>query len=461
MGSPTDNGDDHDHSHGHHDGCDHDHHDHAHDHHDHGHPPAPPPPGGLRGLFNRVSGFYDRHGGKPPALLLTTLLLGTTALATPALNTLIGAGAVLAGSLWLLKKTSDIVLNHTEAIGRKAGITPLALGLGLSALTAVPEIGVALVSMAQKTADIGIGTLVGSNIAHAFLVLGAVAAISPIGRGHGLGWKYNTLAMAGATGAFAAQIMTDTMIWPAALGLGGMTALYGYGLRATLKRDAKTMNRPVTDLIHHHGEGSSCNHDHGHAHDHTAEKASRLKNAFYTIGGLGGLVAASDLVVRSATAAATGTGMSDAAISTLAISFGAVLPELMMSVNAAKRKNTELAVGNILGCNIFNVLLVGTAMSAVGVSVPDSLSPSSPLGLFNLAALGASAGLMTTTLLAQKGAMKRWQGYVALGLYGAYMAGTVALGKMPETREPSAAPIVTATRQTPSLPAVPPLRTPG
>lgn len=410
----------HDHDHG--DCCGHDHG------HDHGHHQHEKPAGPLHRMFNRISGFTDR----PLGLGLGAALLGTTALATPALNTIIGAGAVLASSLWLLKKSSDIILSHGGALAEKMKISGFTLGIGLAAMTAVPEAGIAIVSMLNKTAEVGIGTLVGSNIAHALLVLGAVAAVNPIARGIGSMWKYNTLAMTAATGLFAAQLATDNLSPLGGAALAVMTGAYLLGYKNTLTRDAKIFGKQAADLIHHHGPGSSCEHGHDHDHGNTASHASKAANLFALGTGLAGLAAVSHLTVESAAASAAHIGVSGAAISSLLVSFGAVLPELVVSVNASRQKKTDLAVGNVLGCNIFNILLVGTAMSAFGTPVPDSLSPSSPLGFFNLAALGTSTGLMTATLLAQKGEMKRWQGVAALGLYAGYLATTFRLGQMPE-----------------------------
>lgn len=409
-------------------------HEHHHDH-DHGeccgHDHAPQEPqGGLRRAFNNVRKSVNR----PIGLGLSAVLLGTTALATPALNTLIGAGAVLAGSLWLLKTSSDMILNHGGALAAKKNISDLSLGIGLAAMTGVPEAAIAVLSMLNKTAEVGIGTLVGSNIGHAMLVLGAVATIAPIRKGIGSMWKYNTLAMAAATGLFATQLMTDNLSPIGAAALAAMTGAYIIGYKKTLGKDAELLGRQPSELIHHHGPGSSCGHDHGHGNEtsKTATQASKLANAFALGTGLVGLSAVSHLTIESAGAMAMHSGLSGAALSSALVSFGAVLPELSTSMSAARQKRTDLAVGQILGCNIFNILMVGTAMSAFGTPVPESLSPFSPLGFFNLAALGTSTGLMATTLLAQKGAVKRWQGMAALGLYAGYLLTTLKIGQMPE-----------------------------
>jgi cation:H+ antiporter len=393
-----------------------------HDHSDHDHGPASPPASWLRRTFNRISALSDEYGKKPGFLALTGALLGTTALVNPALALLL-----MPASYWFLLKTGDMIVDHATALGNKMDIPDHIRGVFIGAMFAAAEIAIGVTSATHNTPDIGIGTLVGSNIAHTLLVLGAVAAITPIAKGRGSIWKFNTLAMAGTTGVLAAQLMTNNMTWPAAIGLSGLTIAYGYGLAKTMQKDAAEQHVPVTDLIHHHGHGSSCSHH--HSHDNSAEKASRLKNLLYVAGGVAGSLIASNGLVDGVVHLAASTDFNQAAISSIAISLGAVAPELSASWSAAKRNNTDMAIGNVLSCNIFNVLLASTAMSVVGVDVPPELSPSSPMGLFNLAALGTSAALLTKTLLAQKGAVKRWQGYVALGLYAAYLAGSGWLGK--------------------------------
>jgi cation:H+ antiporter len=146
------------------------------------------------------------------------------------------------------------------------------------------------------------------------------------------------------------------------------------------------------------------------------------------------------MAVDSAQHLANGLQIDPAITGTLAIALGVSLPELTFNLQAAKKGKTEMAVGNVLGCNIFNILFVGGALSLAGTTVPESMSWNSDLGKFNLAALLTSATLMSATLLSGKGSIKKWQGIAGLAVYGAYVAANAGLGgyNYEKPKEPTA-----------------------
>lgn len=436
----------HDHKHEHdHKHCDHDHHhhdEHAHNH-DHAHEkPAP----SLRGAFRSASGYTRTPGG----VMVMTALLATTALVTPLLGTTIGAGLLMLGGLAMLTRSSDIMLESTEQIGAGFKINPMLLGVGLGVLHSVPELMVAASSVWNGAESIAMGNLIGANVAHVFLILGAAAAIGGgIAAGKGLSWKYNMTAMAGATLGFGAMLATNGFNTITGLALLGLGAAYSVGNIFVARRDAKTLGVKAEDLLHSHDHGHDhhdhhCEHEHEHGHDHH-KPASFLRPALWAAAGFGALAYTAHLSVDAAVRFATGAGVSEAVIGTLAVAIGTSLPELTTSVRAAQRGNTALAVGNVLGCNIFNILFIGGALAMANTAVPAAFGLSSGLGAFNLAALGASAGLMTATLTANRGGIKRWQGFAAMGLYGAWCAVNVALGGQDSTQaEPPQRPAITA-----------------
>lgn len=398
----------------------------------------------LGRAWESVKGFAHTHKAPLGVSLYTSLLMGTSALATPLINSTIAAGALLAGSLYLLTRSSDVVIDSASEVGKKAGISPLMLGLGLGAMASVPELFVAMKSVTSNMPDIGIGQLVGANIAHVFLILGAaaVAAKDGIKPGKGLGWKFNTLAMAGTTLGFGAALASGTLTPVMGAGMMALAGLYVGGNYLVNKKDSKTLNIPMEDLIHHHA-GGHCNHshhEHEHAHDHAhhdKKPVSPWINGLWGVAGMTGLVYSAHLAVDSASHVALSTGINPATVATLGIALGVSLPELTISVKAASQNKTDMAVGNVLGCNIFNLLFVGSALGLAGTTVPESFSMDSTLGKFNLAALGTSAGLMSAALLSGRGGIKKWQGYASLGVYSAYVATSVALGghRLPDVTE--------------------------
>lgn len=377
-----------------------------------GHPALPPP--GFRSLFNRITGFASKNKLQTGAIL-GAVLLTTTGLATPLLGATMTAGALMAGAFLLLAKSSDAMIDHCAAIGRKMKLSPLLIGLGLGALTSMPELFVSLGAIAKGLPELGIGNIVGSNIANTLFILGATAAISPLAKGEGIGWKFNNIAMLGATAMFSIPLMTGALTPVMGAAMLGLGAAYMGASYYTSKRDmqsaaAESPAAATEEQDHHH-----------------PEKMPGWFNATWAIAGLGGLVCAADLLVNSASRFALGMGVSQALVGALAVAVGTSLPELVVNIKTALKKETDMALGNILGSNIFNILAVGGAVALASTAVPAGFSPSTPQGLLNFAGFGASAALLGAALYKNGGGLKRWQGIAGIGLYAAFVAASMAL----------------------------------
>lgn len=421
-------------------------HDHGHHDHEHNHDHKPERP---KSIFARAASAIGKY--KKSVVFGGTALLATTALATPLLTTTAGAAIALAGGLGIMALASDMAIHGTEHLGTKLGVSPLAMGIfGLGALHSIPELGVALFSVASGAADLALGNLIGANVAHVFLIMGATAAIAGIPKGPGQSWKYNTKAMTAATLALGGLLATDMLTPLTGAGMLAAAGAYIYRNVQIAKKDAKALGMKAEELIHNHDHGDGdCGHDHGHdhshdhdhhdhAHDHhdhakpkNKDKRAMLKEAFWAASGMGALIYSAHSVVDNSIQLAGNMNVGQAAIGALAVAIGTSLPELTTNINLALKKKTEMAVGNILGCNIYNILFIGGVLSVANMDVPAAFSPATPLGLFNIAALGTSAALMSSTLLTGKGAVKKWQGYTALGVYGGYCAATMAMGGAP------------------------------
>lgn len=371
-------------------------------------------------------------------MIVGTALLATTALSTDALTTAIGSTALLGGSLWALIQSSNTILNNVEAYADRKHISGLMVGVGLGILHSVPEFAVAVSSAVSGAKELAIGNLVGANVAHVFLILGAVAAIGGVKSGSGNTWKFNMLAMGGASIGFAALLATGSLTPVMGFGMAGLGLGYMAANLLLNKKEANKQKHGHEDHHHHHHHDHS---DHGHHCHHGAPGAKNtLANIFWSVAGMGALIYSADLVVESASNVARFGGISEAVIGTLAVAFGTALPELTNNVKAAFRGNTDLAVGNILSCNIFNILAVGGVLGFAGTQVPDSFTLNSAEGIFNLAALGTSATLMTATLTSGKGTIKKWQGYAAMAIYAGYVATSLHFGTDNKEREHTSMP---------------------
>lgn len=418
-------------------------------------PQSPEKTSWLRGMFNQVAGFASKNWSQT-ASIATTVLLSTTALTTPLLGTVAGAGALMLGSCFLLAKCSDALIDHSAAVGKKINLSPLFIGLGLGVLTSMPELFVSLGAIFHNTPEIGIGNIVGSNIANILLILGVTAAICEVAKGKGLEWKFNTVALVGTTALYGTQLMMGTMsplMGAAMLGLGAayMAGSYFISKHDTPKTDgdvpAGAANAKPEDALH-------------------PENMPTWFNAGWGLAGLGGLICSAGLLITSASTFAAGIGVSQALIGALAVAVGTSLPELVVNVKTALTKETDMALGNILGSNIFNILMVGGAVALSGATIPATFAPYSPQGFLNFGAFVTSAGLLAATLYKSEGGIKKWEGWAGLGLYGTFVAASMGLDSGVAPAPPAAieAQPPTAAQQEripPAAPPVPSLQTPA
>ncbi|MDB5492045.1 MAG: sodium:calcium antiporter, partial [Micavibrio sp.] len=447
----------------------------------------------LSKIFDAVS-RVTKPLKTPKGIFVLTALLGSTALMTPQLlSNAYVAGAILGLSLKLLVDSSDIFLEKARAATKK--FNELNVGIALGAIAAIPDFGMTISSIVQGQRDLAIGALVGGNISHIFLIMGAAAAVAGgIHKSKGTMWKFNAASMAAVTVGFGGLLATDKLNWQAGIGLALAIAGYAWGYKKNLVRNARELNVAPESLIHSHA-GGECSHGHdhsgrGHSHDHhdhedhhhhddedqgrplrlnhkcgdghdhdgkpgkklftlarepapplqpapPSEPAPpRWRNPFETTIALAGLAAGSHFVIQSATNIAASSGFDKAWLGTFALALASSATELIITTKAARNGNTDMAIGNVLGCNISCILGAGTVLALSGTPVPPEFTPASALGLFNLAALGASATLMSATLWANKGGIKKWQGYAAVGLYAAFMAGSSILSPKVATEPP-------------------------
>ncbi len=486
--------------------CDHDdyhehadgEHDHDHEHPEHEHEPLPVKEKfSLRSAFRKVVD-YVKNNKTESAIIGTTasILLASTALSPPLLPVTL-AVALGAASIYAMKKTSDTALDHAMAFGKKLDMHPMKLGLLLGALTTVPEMAASLMALVQGQTQIASGNVLGGNVAHTLLILGATAAIAGISAGKkGLSWAFNTKVMAWATGIFAGAMglatvlpdKVDQFLLPAA-GAGMLYMGYRYLKQRLVARDRDNSvaeaagekcatgacpfhdhehehHDPDHEHDHEHENGEDPlddGHNHGHSHDgKTGPNPDNMPawfNGLWTAAGMVGLSGAAALLVHSAQQFGVDVGLSKEFLGAVTVGLGVSVPELYMSVNAARRKQSEFALGSVIGCNIFTTLLVGGAVSLAAGLHPDLMKIATPGEALNAAAFVGSAGLATAALTANKGSLKKWHGWAGMGMYAAYAAAALMLGHQAPTVQPPQATQTPVIQQQQQLPA--PLKAPA
>lgn len=292
-------------------------------------------------------------------------------------------------------------------------------------------------------------------------------------------WKYSTMVMAGGAGAFGGQMLSGNM-WS---GLGA--AMLGYGLYYLVKRV-----KSGGECAHDHGHGISCGHDHGHDHGHSHdhhehkhehghshshdthehhdhgsscghdhhdhhghshghdhghshgedENSPGWLNAGKAALSLGALIGISHYVVKNALDLSDATNLNHTFMGVVVVAAGTALSEAYLTIRSAMKKQTSFALGNVLGCNITNTLLVGGAIGALAgldnlgvemadylktIEVPDSLNFNTLEGKINLGTFGAAAAGVTALMAAQKGHISRKQGGLMVAAYLAYVTASL------------------------------------
>jgi cation:H+ antiporter len=279
----------------------------------------------------------------------------------------------------------------------------LAIGLTIVAFgTSAPELVVNAVAAQGNFPDIVYGNIIGSNNFNLFLILGIAGIITPLAVQSSTVWKEIPFSFLAAIGVlFLANnyfvSATKEISFIDALILLALFGGFLYYVATQLKSD------PNADTVEN-------------------KDYSNLK-IWVLIGiGLAGLVGGGKLVVDNAVAMAQTLGVSEKIIGLTIVAAGTSLPELATSVVAALRKNADIAIGNIIGSNIFNLLLV---IGISGLIRPLDFNESFNIDLYIL--LGGTAFLFLAMFIGKKHQLERWQSLLLLCVYLAYTGYLVSM----------------------------------
>lgn len=234
---------------------------------------------------------------------------------------------------------ADFLVDGSSAIARKAGISEFVIGLTIVGFgTSCPELVVSLTGALQGNADISVGNVVGSNIFNTLLILGMTAVIAPVAVTRSNSRRDIPIALL-VTVLFVALGMTGQQIsrWEGILFLLVFAAYMVYCFKS----------------------------DTGAQEEAGAKVKSLGLAVVLVLAGLAGLIFGGQLFVNNATAIARAVGVSDKFIAITLLAGGTSFPELATCIVAAAKKKDQLALGNVLGSNVFNILLILGASSVV------------------------------------------------------------------------------------------------
>ena len=297
----------------------------------------------------------------------------------------------------LLVKGADWLVDGASAIAKRFGISDLVIGLTVVAFgTSMPEFVVNMVSVAEGSTDLAITNILGSNIINTFVILGVTALIWPVtSQKRSRQFDIPLSILAGAMVYVFVRYNVPSEQEPGITRFGGiiLLVLFIWFLTNTFR--------------------------HAKEHPEQIDTPNPLTPAHaitLLLVGLVGLVIGGEMIVKSAVQIATNLGVSEAVIGLTVVALGTSLPELATSAMAAFKHNCDIALGNVIGSNIFNVFFV-LASSAVVRPLPayDGISLDAWM-----AALG-SILVWIFILMNKQRQVKRWGGAALLLVYAAYL----------------------------------------
>lgn len=303
--------------------------------------------------------------------------------------------------LALLVKGADWLVEGASSVARKFGVAPIVIGLTIVSFgTSLPELLVNLFSAVRGSTDLAIGNVVGSNIANILLILGASASVRALKVKKNTVWKEIPFAL-----------LAMMLVWI----MGNDRLLAGGATDAIDRVDGLVLIAFFAIFLYYtFGIGKV----EGEA-EAPATHTTRL-SIFYIAVGTALLVIGGKLAVDAAQTLAVLAGMSERVIGLTVLAIGTSLPELVTSVVAVRKGEDDIAIGNIVGSNIFNVFWI------LGLTSTITILPFSPgVGRDTLVAVAASLALFFALFVGKRHTLERWQGPVFLGGYALYVIALV------------------------------------
>ncbi len=308
----------------------------------------------------------------------------------------------------LLIKSAGWLVSGASSLAKRLGVSVLVIGLTIVAFgTSTPELVVNLLASWQGNTDLAIANVIGSNIANILLILGISACIYPLAVQRGTVWKEIPFALLAVVLVLilANDVILDGAATSAISMIDGLVllsffAIFMYYIFGISKQSVNPEES---------GE--------------EIKQMSMFASVALIIGGIAGLVIGGKWIVDGAIALAEGFGVSEALIGLTIVAVGTSLPELATSAVAAYRKNVDIAVGNIVGSNIFNVFWI------LGLSATISPLPVNEALNFDMwVAVGVTLLLFSALFLGKRNILERWQGAAMVLLYVAYIVFLVIRG---------------------------------
>lgn len=284
---------------------------------------------------------------------------------------------------------ADRLTDGATAIAQRLNVPQIVIGLTVVAMgTSAPEFFVSFVSALKGTTDMAVGNVVGSNFFNTMLIVGVAAMVAPMTIAKNTVKKDIPCAVGASLMLAVMSLDNEISRLDAVLLFIAFLLFMAYTLRL-----AKTGEKEDETVI---------------------KKMKPLKAAFLVLLGLACLIVGSNLFVESASAVAKSLGVSDAMIGLTIVAGGTSLPELATSVVAAMKGRSSIAIGNVIGSNVFNILMI---LGITGIICPMDLHG---ITLVDMGVLFGSM-LLLWGFSYTKYTVARWEGALLTVLFGCYM----------------------------------------
>ncbi len=282
---------------------------------------------------------------------------------------------------------ADKLTEGASSLARRMNVPEIIIGLTIVAAgTSAPELFVSLVSALKETPDMAVGNVVGSNTMNAMLIVGCAAMVAPMMISPSTVKK--DIPFSVGASVLLILLALDSFLSR----MDGIILLIGFAvfMTYTLMLAKKGSNEAVK------------------------ESSPVWKNLLYLVFGLAGLVAGSNLFVDSASDVALSLGISEGVVGLTVVAGGTSLPELATSVVAARKGQSAIAIGNVIGSNVFNILMI------LGLTATIS-----PLQIQGITTIDMAVMLLSVVLIwlfsYTRYTVERWEGAVLVGGYLVYL----------------------------------------
>jgi cation:H+ antiporter len=306
--------------------------------------------------------------------------------------------ALFVAGFILLIKGADLLVDGASAIAKRLNVSDLVIGLTVVAFgTSLPELFVNIFAGIHGNTDIAVGNVLGSNIANILLILGVASVIHPLSIKSVTVWKEIPFSLLAAI--LVAILANDRLI-------------DGKDFAELSRIDGMVLISFFVIFMYYVFESMRKSPD---REDEAAKQMSIFKSVVFILLGIAGLIFGGNWIVEGAVAFAKKYDVSENLIGLTIVAVGTSLPELATSAIAAYKKNADIAIGNVVGSNIFNIFFV------LGISSTIHPLPFQPSCNTDIAmTLFSSVLLFAFLFIGKRHLLERWQGILFLLLYAAY-----------------------------------------